>query len=268
MWFVLAMKMAVTALVVTTATIVAERLGATVGALVATLPVSAGPVYVFLAIDHDAAFISSSATVSLCSGFARRRGGGFKLPNWSDGERRACCISGHLHKHHAHTASPRWRPCNGGRTGKRRSRSCRIWRGVARLASHRSAAWVRGGPRRRIWHLCRLECHYLCNTSPPSACLVLPFPRNAGKGTENYSAAWTASDKLSSEEMMCSASASASVELSCALRTRPMRQLGSSGNPSAAVSTRMPGRRPDSGSTDTARPASTAAATAPAFELE
>lgn len=47
MWFVLAMKMAVTALVVTTATIVAERLGATVGALVATLPVSAGPVYVF-----------------------------------------------------------------------------------------------------------------------------------------------------------------------------------------------------------------------------
>ena len=60
MWFVLAMKMAVTALVVTTATIVAERLGATVGALVATLPVSAGPVYVFLALDHDAAFISSS----------------------------------------------------------------------------------------------------------------------------------------------------------------------------------------------------------------
>ena len=65
MWFVLAMKMAATALVVTTATIVAERLGATVGALVATLPVSAGPVYVFLALDHDAAFISSSAVVSL-----------------------------------------------------------------------------------------------------------------------------------------------------------------------------------------------------------
>src|SRR5262245_59205825 len=52
MWFVLATKMAVTALFVTAATIIAERLGATVGALVATLPVSAGPVYVFLALDH------------------------------------------------------------------------------------------------------------------------------------------------------------------------------------------------------------------------
>ena len=48
-WFALATKMVVTALFVSVATIVAERLGATVGALVATLPVSAGPVYVFLA---------------------------------------------------------------------------------------------------------------------------------------------------------------------------------------------------------------------------
>ena len=65
MWFVLATKMAVTALFVTAATIIAERLGATVGALVATLPVSAGPVYVFLALDHDSTFISSSALASL-----------------------------------------------------------------------------------------------------------------------------------------------------------------------------------------------------------
>ena len=65
MWFVLATKMAVTALFVTAATSIAERLGATVGALVATLPVSAGPVYVFLALDHDAAFIASSAVASL-----------------------------------------------------------------------------------------------------------------------------------------------------------------------------------------------------------
>jgi len=48
--------MAITALFVSVATIIAERLGAAVGALVATLPVSAGPVYVFLALDHDAAF--------------------------------------------------------------------------------------------------------------------------------------------------------------------------------------------------------------------
>ena len=64
-WFVLSTKMAVTAAFVTIATIIAERLGAVVGALVATLPVSAGPVYVFLALDHDRSFISSSALASL-----------------------------------------------------------------------------------------------------------------------------------------------------------------------------------------------------------
>ena len=64
-WFALATKMVVTALFVSVATIIAERLGATVGALVATLPVSAGPVYVFLALDHGPAFISVSAVASL-----------------------------------------------------------------------------------------------------------------------------------------------------------------------------------------------------------
>jgi len=64
-WLVLTTKMAVTALFVSVATIIAERLGAVVGALVATLPVSAGPVYVFLALDHDATFISASAVASL-----------------------------------------------------------------------------------------------------------------------------------------------------------------------------------------------------------
>jgi hypothetical protein len=64
-WLALTTKMAVTALFVTAATIIAERLGAVVGALVATLPVSAGPVYVFLALDHDETFISASAVTSL-----------------------------------------------------------------------------------------------------------------------------------------------------------------------------------------------------------
>ena len=64
-WLTLTIKMAVTALFVSIATIIAERLGAVAGALVATLPVSAGPVYVFLALDHDAAFISASAVASL-----------------------------------------------------------------------------------------------------------------------------------------------------------------------------------------------------------
>jgi hypothetical protein len=61
----IAIKMAVTALFVSVATIIAEKLGPAVGGLVATLPVSAGPVYVFLALDHDAAFISASALMSL-----------------------------------------------------------------------------------------------------------------------------------------------------------------------------------------------------------
>jgi Ca2+/H+ antiporter len=56
-WFALVTKMAITALFVSAATIIAERLGAAVGALVATLPVSAGPVYVFLALDHDPTFL-------------------------------------------------------------------------------------------------------------------------------------------------------------------------------------------------------------------
>jgi hypothetical protein len=63
-WLALTTKMAVTAVFVSVATIIAERLGAAVGALVATLPVS-GPVYVFLALDHDATFISASAVASL-----------------------------------------------------------------------------------------------------------------------------------------------------------------------------------------------------------
>lgn len=64
-WLALAIKMAVTALFLSAATIIAERLGVVAGALVATLPVSAGPVYVFLALDHGAAFISASAVASL-----------------------------------------------------------------------------------------------------------------------------------------------------------------------------------------------------------
>jgi hypothetical protein len=36
-----------------------------IGALIATLPISAGPSYVFLALDHDAAFIAEGALASL-----------------------------------------------------------------------------------------------------------------------------------------------------------------------------------------------------------
>jgi hypothetical protein len=61
----LIVKMAVTAGFVVAATMTAERAGPLVGALVATLPLGAGPVYVFLALDHDAHFISQSALNSL-----------------------------------------------------------------------------------------------------------------------------------------------------------------------------------------------------------
>ena len=61
----LIVKMAITAAFVLAATITAERAGPLVGGLVATLPIGAGPIYVFLALDHDAQFISQSAVASL-----------------------------------------------------------------------------------------------------------------------------------------------------------------------------------------------------------
>ena len=61
----LALRMAITAAFVVTASVITERSGPVIGALVATLPISAGPAYVFLARDHDAAFIAEGALASL-----------------------------------------------------------------------------------------------------------------------------------------------------------------------------------------------------------
>jgi hypothetical protein len=61
----LALRMAVAAAFVVTASIITERSGPVIGALIATLPISAGPSYVFLALDHDAAFIAEGALSSL-----------------------------------------------------------------------------------------------------------------------------------------------------------------------------------------------------------
>src|SRR5215472_4687952 len=61
----LVLRMAVAAAFVVSASFIAERAGPVIGALVATLPISAGPSYVFLAIDHDAAFIAEGALASL-----------------------------------------------------------------------------------------------------------------------------------------------------------------------------------------------------------
>jgi hypothetical protein len=58
------LRMAVAAAFVVTGSVITERSGPVIGALVATLPISAGPSYVFLALDHDAAFIAESALAS------------------------------------------------------------------------------------------------------------------------------------------------------------------------------------------------------------
>jgi hypothetical protein len=67
LYFILTLivKMAVTAAFLLAATITAERAGPLIGGLVATLPISAGPVYVFLALDHGAHFIGQAALGSL-----------------------------------------------------------------------------------------------------------------------------------------------------------------------------------------------------------
>lgn len=61
----LALKMVATAAVVVAASLVAERVGAPIGAMVATLPIAAGPAYILLALDHDARFIADSTVASL-----------------------------------------------------------------------------------------------------------------------------------------------------------------------------------------------------------
>jgi len=60
-WLELALKLGSTAAVVVLVCLVVERSGPVLGGLIATLPISAGPTFVFLAMEHDAAFIGASA---------------------------------------------------------------------------------------------------------------------------------------------------------------------------------------------------------------
>lgn len=62
---ILALRMAIAAAFVVSASVIAERAGPVIGALIATLPISSGPAYVFLAMDHDAGFIAQGAQASL-----------------------------------------------------------------------------------------------------------------------------------------------------------------------------------------------------------
>ena len=61
----LIVKMAATVLLVLAATTFAERFGAFIGAIIASMPLSAGPAYLFLALEHGAGFIETSSLTSL-----------------------------------------------------------------------------------------------------------------------------------------------------------------------------------------------------------
>jgi hypothetical protein len=69
-WLELALKMALTATVVVTTSIVVERAGPFVGALIAALPTAAGAAYVILALEHPPTFIAVSAVGSIATGAA------------------------------------------------------------------------------------------------------------------------------------------------------------------------------------------------------
>jgi hypothetical protein len=64
-WLGLGLKLLASAVTVVAASLVAETAGPMGAALIASLPISAGPAYVLLALDHDGQFIAQSALGSL-----------------------------------------------------------------------------------------------------------------------------------------------------------------------------------------------------------
>ncbi|SCZ05661.1 hypothetical protein [Microvirga guangxiensis] len=64
-WALLIVKMWTSAAIVVVASMIVERSGPFLGAMIVTLPISAGPAYAFLAIDNGSAFVSESALVGL-----------------------------------------------------------------------------------------------------------------------------------------------------------------------------------------------------------
>ncbi len=64
------LRATVTAIVVVLASVVAEAAGPVIGALAASLPVSAGPTYVFLALTHPTSFVAASALGSFAANAA------------------------------------------------------------------------------------------------------------------------------------------------------------------------------------------------------
>lgn len=66
----LLVKMAVAAGIVVGCSLLAERTGPLLAAMIATLPISIGPIYMFLALEHDPAFIARSALASMSGNLA------------------------------------------------------------------------------------------------------------------------------------------------------------------------------------------------------
>jgi hypothetical protein len=66
----LLVKMAIAAAVVVTCSLIAERSGPKLAAMIATLPISLGPVLFFLALEHEPAFIAESARGTMHSNVA------------------------------------------------------------------------------------------------------------------------------------------------------------------------------------------------------
>lgn len=70
LWLALPARMAAAAVFVVVAARAAETAGPMIGAMVATLPLSAGPTYLFVSLDHDSRFIAASALGSLAANAA------------------------------------------------------------------------------------------------------------------------------------------------------------------------------------------------------
>jgi uncharacterized membrane protein (GlpM family) len=66
-WYGLALKMAMTATIVIAASVVVERSGPFIGALIASLPTAGGAALIILAFEHPPAFIAASAVGGIVS---------------------------------------------------------------------------------------------------------------------------------------------------------------------------------------------------------
>ena len=108
------------------------------------------------------------------------------------------------------------------RAASRRPRSC--WQSTTGRGTARSS---RSSTNTRIESCCSFASSTACGAASGDA--------DSRSRHGGYSAACAASDRLSSDEMMCSASASASARLSCGLRMSPTRQPGSSGKAVAGI---------------------------------